>query len=109
MTTSMSGEIVEHSLTTGEPLRVFRGLSDMAAMSCLSPDQSLLAAVGTDRRLHVFDTSTREQLLSLLGHPAGRLVNSVEFSKDGQRVFTLDLGGGLVTWDASPATPPPAQ
>ena len=103
--------IVEVSLTTGEHMRFYRGLSDMAAMSALSPDRSLLAAVGTDRRLHVFDANTREQLLSLIGHPPGRIVNSVVFSRDGQRVFTLDLGGGLVTWDASPSPPAasPAQ
>ena len=109
MVTSMSGELVEVSLETGEHVRVYRGLSDMAAASCTSPDESLLAAVGTDRRLHVFDLGTRDQLISLLGHPAGRMVNSVEFSSDGQRVFTLDLGGGLVSWDATPLPGPASQ
>ena len=102
LTVSMSGEVLERSIATGEVKRFYRGLSDMAAMSSLSPDGSLLAAVGTDRRLHVFDTATGDQLLSLLGHAPGRIVNSVEFSRDGERVYSLDSGGGLVIWDAGP-------
>ena len=101
-TSSMSGEILQWSLSTGRLVRAFGGLADMAATNSVSPDGTLLAAMGTDRRLHVFDTSTGEQLLSLLGHPPGRIVGSVEFSKDGQRVYSLDSGGGVVTWSAEP-------
>jgi WD40 repeat protein len=74
-------------------------MSDMARTAAISPDGSLLAAVGTDRRLHIFDTQTSEQLLSIMGHASGRMVTDVIFCKDGSRVLTIDNGGGLLDWD----------
>jgi WD40 repeat protein len=99
LTASFSGEIVEREPLAGETLGVYAGLSDMAFGAAISDDDALLAAVGTDRRLHLFDRDTREQLASLVGHPPGRLVHGVEFSADGRRVVTLDTGGGLAVWD----------
>lgn len=71
----------------------------MAYGSAISDDGSLLAGVGTDRRLHVFDRETAEQLVSVLGHPPGRLVHSVEFAPDASHLATLDADGGLAIWD----------
>jgi WD40 repeat protein len=99
LTASFSGEIVERDPRTSEMIRMYSGLSDMAFGAAISPDETLLAAVGTDRRLHVFDRATREQLVSVLGHPSGRLVHGVVFSKDGHRTATLDNAGGLAIWD----------
>jgi WD40 repeat protein len=80
-------------------VRVFPGLTDMGLGSAISDDDTLLAAVGTDRRLHVFDRATGEQLISVLGHPPGRMVHAVEFSPSNSHVVTLDVGGGLAIWD----------
>ncbi len=102
LTASMSGELVERVVTTGAAIRAFHGLADMASSSDVSPDGALVAAVGTDRRLHVFDMSSGDQLISLLGHPFGRMVSGVAFAGDGQSVFTLDSGGSVVTWSAVP-------
>lgn len=99
LTGSFSGEIVERSLQSDSPVKVFRGLTDMGLGSALSDDNTLLAAVGTDRRLHVFDRATGEQLISVLGHPPGRMVHAVEFSPSASHVVTLDVGGGLAIWD----------
>ncbi|MFM7807071.1 MAG: WD40 repeat domain-containing protein, partial [Planctomycetota bacterium] len=95
----MSGYVVERSLVDGGKVREFARLSDMATCTTLSPDGSMMAASGTDRRLHVFDRSTGDQLLSLMGHARGRRVMSVDFSADGERVLTLDNAGGLTIWD----------
>lgn len=99
LTGSFSGEIVERSLQTDSRVRIFRGLTDMGLGSAISDDDALLAAVGTDRRLHVFDRATGEQLISVLGHPPGRMVHAVEFSPSASHVVTLDVGGGVAIWE----------
>jgi YD repeat-containing protein len=93
------GAVQERDLRDGHRVKMFRGMSDMGFSAARSPDGTLVAAVGTDRRLHIWDNDTQEQLLSLSGHPAGRVVTGVEFSGDGQRVVTLDNQGGWVVWD----------
>lgn len=96
---SMSGNIAERILADGRLVRTYDRLSDMATCTALSPDGSLLVACGTDRRLHVFERDTAEQLLSLMGHAAGRRVMAVDFSAGGDRVISLDNAGGLMVWD----------
>jgi WD40 repeat protein len=95
----LSGVVTRRSFQDGSVLQAFKGLSDMGVHAAFSPDGSLLAAVGTDRRLHIFDAATRDQILSLRGHPAGRVVTRVEFTGDGNRVVTLDNMGGCIVWD----------
>ena len=96
---ALGGQVVERDVRTGERGRVFDGMSDMARTTAISPDGSLLAAVGTDRRLHIFDTQTGDQLLSIMGHAPGRMVTDVIFCKDGSRVLTIDNVGAVVDWD----------
>jgi WD40 repeat protein len=96
---ALGGQLVERDVRTGERGREYDGMSDMARTAAISPDGSLLAAVGTDRRLHIFDTRTSEQLLSIMGHPTGRMVTDVIFCADGSRVLTIDNAGGLLDWD----------
>ncbi|NBU42356.1 MAG: WD40 repeat domain-containing protein [Planctomycetia bacterium] len=100
----MSGFIVERDLSDGHEVRHYARVSDMASCSALSPDARLMAAAGTDRRLHVFDRQSGEQLLSLLGHQRGRRVMAIDFSAGGDRVLTLDNGGGIAVWDTRPPT-----
>ncbi len=95
----LSGVVTRRSFEDGSVLQAFKGLSDMGVHAALSPDGALVAAVGTDRRLHVFDRNTQEQLLSLRGHPPGRVVTRVEFTDDGHRVVTIDNLGGCIVWD----------
>ncbi len=96
---ALGGQLVERDVRTGERGREYDGMSDMARTAAISPDGSLLAAVGTDRRLHIFDTRTSEQLLSIMGHATGRMVTDVIFCADGSRVLTIDNAGGLLDWD----------
>jgi hypothetical protein len=98
----MSGYIVERRLYDGGIERSFARVSDMATCTARSPDDTLLAASGTDRRLHVFERETGEQLISLVGHERGRRVMAIDFSAGGARVLTLDNGGGLTVWDTRP-------
>ncbi len=99
----LSGNVTRRSLQDGSVLQAFTGLSDMGMHGALSPDGDLLAAVGTDRRLHVFDRNQGEQLLSLSGHAPGRVVTRVEFTGSGERLVTLDNAGGLVLWNTESA------
>lgn len=101
---TMSGNVVERDLVDGSVVRTYDRLSDMATCTTLSPDGSLLVASGTDRRLHVFERDSTQQLLSLMGHRPGRRVMAVDFSAGGDRVSSLDTGGGLVIWDTRPAS-----
>ncbi len=99
----LSGIVTRRSLQDGSVLQAFTGLSDMGVHGALSPDGSILAAVGTDRRLHVFDRSHGEQLLSLAAHGPGRVVTRVEFTGSGARLATLDNAGGLILWNTESA------
>jgi WD40 repeat protein len=99
----LSGTVTRRSLRDGSVLQAFTGLSDMGMYGAISPDGDLLAAVGTDRRLHVFDRNPGEQLLSLPGHAPGRVVTRVEFTGSGARLATLDNAGGLVLWNTESA------
>ena len=114
LTASMSGQIIERDLADGHVVRTYGRVSDMVGCIALSADGSLIASSGTDRRLHLFDRASGEQLLALMGHERGRRVMAVDFSAGGDRVLTLDNAGGLVTWDTRPAASrpqdaPPAQ
>jgi WD40 repeat protein len=95
---SMSGEAIEVRLPLGDQVRSYSGVTDIPLCFALSPDGRRIAAAGSDRRLHVFDRDSREQLLSMSGHEAGRRVIGVSFSPDGERVLTLDTGGTMLHW-----------
>ena len=96
---ALGGQLVERDVRTGDRGREYDGMSDMARTATVSPDGSLLAAVGTDRRLHIFDTQSGDQLLSITGHADGRMATDVIFSAHGDRVLTSDNVGGLAVWE----------
>ena len=96
---ALGGQLVERNVRTGDRGREYDGMSDMARTATVSPDGSLLAAVGTDRRLHIFDTKSGDQLLSITGHADGRMATDVIFSAQGDRVLTSDNVGGLAVWE----------
>jgi WD40 repeat protein len=95
---SMSGEAIEVRLPLGDQVRSYSGVTDIPLCFALSPCGTRIAAAGSDRRLHVFDRDSREQLLSMSGHEAGRRVIGASFSPDGERVLTLDTGGTVLHW-----------
>ncbi|NBX25058.1 MAG: hypothetical protein EBQ99_03250 [Planctomycetes bacterium] len=95
---SMSGEVIEVRLPQGDQVRAYSGVTDIPLCFALSPDGTRIAASGSDRRLHVFDRDSREQLLSISGHGPGRRVIGASFSPDGERVLTLDTGGTVLHW-----------
>ena len=99
---SMSGEVIEVRLPLGDQVRTYSGVTDIPLCFALSPDGERLAASGSDRRLHVFDRASREQLLSISGHGPGRRVIGASFSPDGERVLTLDTGGTVLHWVPRP-------
>jgi WD40 repeat protein len=63
-----------------------------------SPDGRLLATVGWDRRLQVWDAKTGEPHHGVVGH--ADLVYGVTFSPDGSRLATASWDGSVKVWDA---------
>lgn len=99
---SMSGETLDVDATSGEVVRPYTGVTDMPLCFSISPDGSMVAASGTDRRLHIFDRASGDQILSLAGHASGQRVIGVSFSPDGERLLTIDSGGTLLRWVPRP-------
>jgi WD40 repeat protein len=93
---------------TGET--IFSGLPmDFDLTTCLggfSPSGEHVAAVSYDRVVHVWDTTTGEELHTLLGHdapiPIPMQPPCATWSPSGDRLATADMGGTVIVWDLSP-------
>jgi WD40 repeat protein len=64
-----------------------------------SGDGKLLATIGADRRLIIWDAATRKKLQTLRGHLTE--VTSLAFSTDGGLLATGDGGGMVKLWDTA--------
>ncbi|MGE5378255.1 MAG: PQQ-binding-like beta-propeller repeat protein, partial [Bacteroidota bacterium] len=63
-----------------------------------SPDGTRLATGGVDKTVHIWDTSTYQNILSIPAHDLD--VDSVSFSPDGKRIATSSDDGTAKIWDA---------
>ncbi|MBK9125474.1 MAG: protein kinase [Chloroflexi bacterium] len=90
-----SGEVHLWSLSTYAPFRVLQ-VPEYVLDVAFSPDGSLLASVGWDDTLHVFDWRSGAELAALSGHTAD--VQAVDFSPNGTLIVTSAEDGTIRLW-----------
>ncbi len=89
---------VAWKITSTPEKRILFAHRGMVTQVCFQPTGNLVASIGKDRYLRIWDATTGQLLHSCLG---GR--NSIEelaFSSDGRLIVTADWQGTLVLWDA---------
>ena len=59
---------------------------------------NVLATSSMDGTVKVWDTGTRQEIVTLRGHTGG--VSAVAFSRDGKRIATGGSGAAVMLWDA---------
>jgi WD40 repeat protein/class 3 adenylate cyclase len=69
--------------------------NQLEAMS-FSPDGSLLAAVGRDRKVHIWDTTNGLEVFTLAGH--AEFIFSLAFSPDGKHLTSGGFEGVVKIW-----------
>ncbi|MDQ3296683.1 MAG: WD40 repeat domain-containing protein, partial [Myxococcota bacterium] len=62
-----------------------------------SPDGTLLAAIGYEGTLRLFDVATLQRLLALPGHVG--FSTYLQFTRDGSRVVSGGNDGRIISWD----------
>ncbi|MCA9265569.1 MAG: WD40 repeat domain-containing protein [Planctomycetales bacterium] len=67
-----------------------------------SPNGKQLLTSGSGRRIHIFDAATGELLRALYGH-TGTIVSTI-WSHDGRSIFSQEISGRLMCWDAETGT-----
>jgi WD40 repeat protein len=93
------GHVRIYDMSTGSLLLTLKG--DYRVISvAFSADGGRLAAVGHDKVVRLWDTTTGDEVLSLRGH--GDIVGHVLFSPNGQRLASVSADGTVRVWDASP-------
>lgn len=96
-----AGDVRIWDLATGRSL-VLRGHTDLVYGLASSPDGRRLATGSWDRTIKLWDTSTGEEVFSLVGHTSG--VISVAFSPDGNSLASGSIDRTLRIWETSPPT-----
>jgi WD40 repeat protein len=81
----------------GRLLQTLANHGDVVLEVATSPDGTLVAAIGYEGTLRVFDAATLNRLLAL---PAHRGFSAhLQFTRDGSRVMSAGNDGRLVSWD----------
>lgn len=92
------GLAVLWDVTTGERLMTVGDETDAVLAADISPDQSLVALGGPNRKVKVYSVATGELVYELKKHT--EWVYALEFSPDGVLLATADRNGGLLVWEA---------
>ena len=74
-------------------------LKHPASYCTFSPDGRRLAATGVDSVVHIYDTSTLDEVLSVRGD--SQPFEAIEFSQDGKRLVAANNVGKIHVWDAT--------
>ncbi len=88
---------------TGKPIPATEGQAAPVLALARSPDGKLLASIGADEVVHLWDLTSFQELRTLAGHdkryPRMPLLTSVAFSPDGKTIASGD-GATIYLWDA---------
>jgi WD40 repeat protein len=93
------GHVRIYDMTTGRLLLTLMGDYRITSVA-FSADGRRLVAVGHDKVVRLWDTTTGDEVLSLRGH--ADIIGHVLFSPDGQRLASVSADGTVRVWDASP-------
>ena len=66
-----------------------------------SPDGSQLAAVGRDRKVHIWDANNGIEILTLAGH--NEFIVTLAFSPDGKQLASGSYDGQIKVWSLEPS------
>jgi len=80
-----------------EPFRAIEAHQGWARAVAISPDNSLLASVGNDRRVRLWNMQDGKLVREMTGHDSH--IYSVAFHPDGEHLATGDLNCNLMQWD----------
>ncbi|MBK7396740.1 MAG: protein kinase [Myxococcales bacterium] len=103
VTASFDGQARLFALDGQAPLRAFAHGGGKLLDAVPSPDGRLLATVGDDAHLRIWDLETGARRCDLVGHVGP--VDHVVFAPDGTRVATTGDDGSLRTWDPTTCKP----
>jgi len=97
--TTAAGGLTVFSLPGGEPVVVLTEPGNGATSMSFSPDDSVLATLGTEGSVYLYETETWQ----LLDAPTldGEFVRALRFSPDGRFLVTMLDEGGVVLRDAT--------
>lgn len=101
---SKSGELLRWDAATGELIQNLSGTLDESLVSArFSPTGDRIAAVGGDRLVHVYETSSGKIQQTLAGHTAA--INAVSWSGDGKILATAGADRVIKLWSVDQAAP----
>ncbi|MGH3242400.1 MAG: hypothetical protein ACRDNL_18635, partial [Spirillospora sp.] len=89
---------------TGPRIRV-PGHTDVLTAMAISPDGAILATLGFDRRVRLFDVAARRQAEGSPPEGAGGFVNDLEFSPDGRTLAITAADSAVRLWDVARRRP----
>jgi WD40 repeat protein len=97
------GVIKFWDLTSGAPLRSFKGFLDPIWGLAYSPDGKRFAAGGNNRRVRVWDTTSWTEASSQIGHLS--TLRCLAFSPDGQRLISGGEDELAMVWSVRVSRP----
>jgi WD40 repeat protein len=95
-TPGLSGRAIEVAIGSSEVLREFAGHDDILYAARWSPDGSLVATAGYDRRIVLHDAHTGTRLRELTGHNGA--VFDLDFSPDGSLLASASADATIKVW-----------
>ncbi len=82
-----------------KPIRTLNAHDGWIRAIAASPDGTLLASVGNDRRVRLWDAANGKRVLEMPGHDSH--IYNVAFHPEGKRLATGDLMANVMDWEIS--------
>lgn len=98
-TPGLSGRAVEVSLTSPTIQKEYAGHDDILYAAAWSPDETIVATAGYDRRIRLFKAATGEVIRELNGHNGA--VFDLQFNADGSLLASASADATVKIWKVS--------